>query len=76
MEYGNERVVETRVVVEAILLQSDKNNLHIQLDETSKPFWIPRSGIKLTSAKAKQKAEALYVHLKLTENKALTYGLI
>lgn len=76
MKYGNERSTGPRVVVEAILLQSDKNNLRIQMDETSKPFWIPRSGVQLTSSKTKLASEATYVNLKLTENKAVSYGLI
>lgn len=77
MELGSERKLSPRVTVEAILLQSDHNNLRIKLDETAKPFWIPRSGVKMTTKKGAANGDnAVYVNLKLTENKAVNYGLI
>lgn len=69
---------QPRVEVEALLVSVDKNNLQIQTDETAKPFWIPRTGIQMSTVKKKIKdptSALLHIKLRLCENKAIAYGL-
>lgn len=70
-----ERGLYPRVEIDAILVKSDQNNLLVQIDESSKPFWIPRSGITVIDKKD-ECIHGSYISLKLTEKKAVAYGLV
>lgn len=70
-----ERGLMPRVEIDAILVKCDNNNLLVKIDESAAPRWIPRSGVTVIDKKD-ECIHGSYVCLKLTENKAVAYGLV
>jgi hypothetical protein len=60
----------TKTEVEVILVTKTDKSLMVKVDETSRPVWISRSGVKI---KANPTGT---VTLTLSERKAINYNLI
>lgn len=68
-----------RVEIEVLLVSSKDNDIQIKTDESAKPIWIPRTGLDMTAIKrAAGAAVSAHTHIKirLTESKAIAYGLV
>lgn len=74
--YGDEPAPsQNDVEIDAIYVDYDNNhNIKVQLEEFSKPFWIPRRGLKLRHTHDICKAGA-YVVLTMSERRAVSLGL-